>query len=697
MPFAKKILCLVGGLCAVSIFAAPPAYQLTDLGIPHGYDESIGIGINNSGQVAGNAIDSDGGEHAFIYSDGNFTILPLPNGYVKSRAVAINNNGDITGIIFDNSGGFHAFLYTGGVVQDLPSVQSLAQSAADGLNDSGQVVGWSDIITPSISVNASIFPSTDLGIKSGYDSSEAYAINNSGQIVLGETQGFSTNEIFLDTNGTLVDTGINGAGGEPYCINDAGEFTGTLANSGDPFLYANGTVTDLSTMGLSSESTIYGFNNAGQMVGSNGFVYYNGTQYFFNSLTISGGSGWNYSNGQGINDSGQIVGSGYPPNSGGNQHAFILSPNTPVTAGKAPNPPVVSKQPSNAIIVSGKTAKFSVTATGTAPFTYQWQVSSDGGTTWGNVTANSTVKGTTSATLTITNADVGLSGDKYQCIINNASNTTATSNIVTLAVGIPAKITSAPQNLSKALNQTATFTVGVSGTPTPDIQWYKGTSILIGKTDPTLSLPNIESGDAASYTVTVSNSFGSATAKASLKIILAPNISQQPAAATVVLGKAAKFTVKATGTAPLTYQWQLSTNNGNNWANITKATASTYTIAATAFGDNHHQFRCLVNNATGLTATSDSALLTVGSPPKILSSLANQTVATGASPNFSVVLTGSTPYTIQWFQGTTLLDDQTSTTLLLSNVQVANAGIYTIKVTNIYGTATAKATLKVKP
>src|SRR5437763_95381 len=88
---------------------------------------------------------------------------------------------------------------------------------------------------------------------SGYTSSEAFAINSSGQIVLVETNGFSVQDLFL-FNATFHDLGISvtgsGAGGtRPCSINNAGQIIGSFpytgGNTGHPFLYANGSVTDL--------------------------------------------------------------------------------------------------------------------------------------------------------------------------------------------------------------------------------------------------------------------------------------------------------------------------------------------------------------------------------------------------------------------------------------------------------------------
>ncbi len=89
-----------------------------------------------------------------------------------------------------------------------------------------------------------------------------------------------------------------------------------------------------------------------------------------------------------------------------------------------------------------------------------------------------------------------------------------------------------------------------------------------------------------------------------------PVIGQHPANSVVTAGQSATFSVSASGTPPLSYQWQ------RDGTNIAGATAATYTLASTTLADNGARFRCTVSNSFG-TATSNEATLTVTSnqPP----------------------------------------------------------------------------------
>ncbi|MFA6082101.1 MAG: Ig and FN3 domain-containing protein [Patescibacteria group bacterium] len=84
----------------------------------------------------------------------------------------------------------------------------------------------------------------------------------------------------------------------------------------------------------------------------------------------------------------------------------------------------------------------------------------------------------------------------------------------------------------------------------------------------------------------------------------APSISSHPSSVTVTAGQTATFSVSASGTAPLSYQWQ------KNSANVSGATSSSYTTGVLSTSDSGSKYKCVVTNAYG-NATSNEATLTV--------------------------------------------------------------------------------------
>jgi len=142
----------------------------------------------------------------------------------------------------------------------------------------------------------------------------------------------------------------------------------------------------------------------------------------------------------------------------------------------------------------------------------------------------------------------------------------------------------------------------------------------------------------------------------------APRITVQPANATVSVGQMATFSVTAAGTAPLSYQWQ------KNKANISGATAASYTTPATTSGDNGAKFDVVVSNSAG-SMTSGTAMLTVNPAGVTLKSIA----VTPMSPS---IVAGNT----QQFTATGTYSDNstknitTSVTWKSSNTAFATIG-----------------------
>ena len=126
---------------------------------------------------------------------------------------------------------------------------------------------------------------------------------------------------------------------------------------------------------------------------------------------------------------------------------------------------------------------------------------------------------------------------------------------------------------------------------------------------------------------------------------VAPTITLQPVSVSVVAGQSAAFTVAATGSAPLTYQWQ------RNGADIAGATTTSYSAAETTLADSGALFRAVVSNAFG-SATSNAATLTVTSAAPVLTITpqpASTSVVTGAVASFTVGGTCSSgTLAIQW-------------------------------------------------
>jgi len=168
---------------------------------------------------------------------------------------------------------------------------------------------------------------------------------------------------------------------------------------------------------------------------------------------------------------------------------------------------------------------------------------------------------------------------------------------------------------------------------------------------------------------------------ASFSTSVPPTITTQPLSQTVNPGANVTFSVAATGSQPLTYQWRF------NQANISGATAASYTrsnVQATDAGN----YSVAVTNAAG-SVTSANALLTINTPPTITGQPQGQTIIAGANALFSVTATGTAPLSYQWRINGTNLAGATSGVYTRTNAQPVDAGSYSVVVANSRGSVTS--------
>ncbi|HEV7782833.1 MAG TPA: PKD-like domain-containing protein, partial [Chitinophagaceae bacterium] len=135
------------------------------------------------------------------------------------------------------------------------------------------------------------------------------------------------------------------------------------------------------------------------------------------------------------------------------------------------SPPAINTNPSNSNICEGATTTFSITATGAT--SYQWQVSTDGGVVYNNLTNVAPYSGVNTPTLTITNATLSLNNYRYRAIAINGGGGTASLPAILTVGAVPvaptlAAKTPAANNVADGTNVSATFNAGSGGTGCTD-------------------------------------------------------------------------------------------------------------------------------------------------------------------------------------------------------------------------------------
>jgi hypothetical protein len=264
-----------------------------------------------------------------------------------------------------------------------------------------------------------------------------------------------------------------------------------------------------------------------------------------------------------------------------------------------------------------------------------------------------------------------------------------TITVTGTATAVAPTITTQPQNQTVNAGGSVTFTAAASGTPTPTFQWKKNGTAVSGATSASLTLSNVQSADAGGYTITATNSAGSATSSAATLTVNAgssPTFTTQPQSQTVNAGASVTFTAAASGSPTPTYQWLKNstaisgaTNASLTLTNVQTTDAGVFSVAAT--------------NSAG-SATSALATLTVNASsataPSFTLQPGGQTIATGSTVVFTAAASGSPTPTYQWKRDGATLSGATNATLVVSGA-AAVSGAYTCVATNSAGSATSSA------
>jgi len=223
-------------------------------------------------------------------------------------------------------------------------------------------------------------------------------------------------------------------------------------------------------------------------------------------------------------------------------------------------------------------------------------------------------------------------------------------------------ISTQPASQTVTAGQTATFSVSGSGAAPLSYQWRKNGAAISGANSASYTTPATSTSDSGSqFTVVVSNSAGNVTSNVATLTVtaadVAPSITTQPVNQMVTVGQTATFSVTASGTSPLNYQWR------KNGTTINGATSPSYITPATAISDSGSAFTIAISNSMG-NVTSNTATLTVSATP----------VAITVNPNTAVVMAGST----QKFAGTVTGTSNTAITWTVSGVGCAGVACGTI-------------------
>ncbi|MBQ1555331.1 MAG: leucine-rich repeat protein, partial [Clostridia bacterium] len=343
----------------------------------------------------------------------------------------------------------------------------------------------------------------------------------------------------------------------------------------------------------------------------------------------------------------------------------------------------ISTQPESVTAKVGDLMSFKVVAEGDG-LTYQWQLSDDQGLTWRN--SKATVANY-STTLSTTN-----NGRFLRCIVTDQYGNSVTSQNASMKIAAtPLRIISQPEDTIANEGDRLTFTIRAQGNNIT-YKWQQSDDncktwrTLTDVTGNMLSTTLTRQNNHRCFQCILRDSHGNKVVSKTFSMEYASIvITEQPSPVTAKEGDLVSFKIKATGEG-LTYQWQLSDDQGKSWRN-SKATTPSYTTTLTT-ANNKRYLRCIVTDQYGNKLKSDATYMKITSL-KISGQPVNAEAPKGGKVTFKVTASGPS-ITYQWQlsddKGKTWRNSSTKTATYSTTLSDKNDGRYVrCIVTDKYG------------
>jgi uncharacterized repeat protein (TIGR01451 family) len=335
--------------------------------------------------------------------------------------------------------------------------------------------------------------------------------------------------------------------------------------------------------------------------------------------------------------------------------------------------PEIVQQPLSQTVYADAPATVSVIATG-SELTYQWSLN------------GTEITDATNATLllqSVVPADQG----EYTVTISS-SGVSIRSEPAHLSVISTPFINWGPFDQYVNATESIRFEVGADGSRPLFFYWrYGGDGTnppvdILRTTNSFLDLTNVQPQQEGFYSVMASNAYGvTVSASAFLTVNTQVFIFNEPVDTAIFVGEPISFTLGTNGAPPISLQWFL------NGVPIADETGPTFYRPSSTPADEG--FYTLVASNPWMSVTSAPAFLRVITEPAILDQPFREVVFAGDSATFSVGAYGPGTLGYQWWFNGTAISNATDPSISLTNITVAQVGLYSVVVSNSYGSVTS--------
>ena len=312
--------------------------------------------------------------------------------------------------------------------------------------------------------------------------------------------------------------------------------------------------------------------------------------------------------------------------------------------------PVIVGQPQNKNFWLGKNTSITISATTVlGGLNYQWQKYEN--EDWVDI------GGATLATLTLTNLTEELNGSKYRCKVSNAIDGGYTiSNEATLTLRADATQATLSTNRITIVSGGYGHLSVESDAVEPSYKWYYSPNLGIDwveiedETNSSIDFAVDSSMNRRQFKCVVTD--GGGTSVESNKAVLIINssaitISQDIVDELAYIGRESVFTVSAASSSELSYQWQVSTDGGENYQDIEDATANTLALTPTDYSLSGNIYRLKIDNGGGYIYSS-AATFTVFKNAAIVKQPADLIAWNAKNAEFAIEASGDGVITYQW-------------------------------------------------